>query len=257
MWGEFLPGGSPGYTLVVLAALWATAAIPQPFSPLYYARLIDAVNRRNIFKRTIILLYLYSGMRVKDINKELLIRKKTIEIVVKHGLDGLSMHKIAKAAGVSVNTIYLNFKNREDLIIQVYSGILTQMEEVLLRDFRTDMDFADGLRLQWKNRLEYCLKYPKEVAFTEQIRYSHLYEKVMDMQGRTFSTAMQAFSANAIAKGQLIQLSAEVYWSIAYAPLYQLIKFHYQKKSMSGRKFTLSQELLDAALNRIIPALTP
>src|SRR5688572_6524967 len=99
-------------------------------------------------------------MRTKDPRKELLIRQKTMEIVVKEGLDGFSMHKLAKSAGISVNTIYLNFKDREDLIINVYHGVVKKMEEVLLNGFHPEMDFATGLKLQWKNRIRYSRKYP-------------------------------------------------------------------------------------------------
>ncbi|MFL9483937.1 TetR/AcrR family transcriptional regulator [Chitinophagaceae bacterium LWZ2-11] len=196
-------------------------------------------------------------MRVKDVNKERLIRQKTIELIVKKGFDGLSMHKLAKAANVSVNTIYLNFKNREDLIVQVYLDIIKQMDAVLLKGFSPDMDFEQGLRIQWKNRMEYCIKYPLHVEFSEQIRYSPLYEKVMELQGRTFSGAMQLFHKNAIEKKQLKPLTSEVYWSLAYSPLYQLLKFHRQKKSMSGKKFVLTDEKLEEALEQVLTALTP
>lgn len=196
-------------------------------------------------------------MRLKDLNKELVIRQKTIELVVKDGFDGLSMHKVAKAAGVSVNTIYLNFKNREDLIVQVYLGIVNEMDDMLLKGFSVDMNYAEGLRLQWKNRLAYCLKYPLEAQFAEQLRNTPLYLKVMDLQGRRLSTAMQKFCANAIKKGQLKELTTEVYWAIAFGPLYQLIRFHQQKKSMSGKKFVLSQDKLDEAFGQVIIALTP
>lgn len=196
-------------------------------------------------------------MRVKDLNKELLIRQKTIELVVKDGFDGLSMHKVAAAAGVSVNTIYLNFKNREDLIVQVYLGVVNEMDEVLLKGFDVDMNYAEGLRLQWKNRVAYCLKYPLEAQFAEQLRSTPLYIKVMELQGRKLSAAMQKFCSNAVQKGQLKELTTEVYWSIAFGPLYQLIKFHQQKKSMSGKKFTLTPDKLNEALEQVILALTP
>ncbi len=42
-------------------------------------------------------------MRNKDEHKEKSIREKAIEIIVKEGFDGLSMHKLAKAADISVS----------------------------------------------------------------------------------------------------------------------------------------------------------
>ena len=55
-------------------------------------------------------------MRTRDEAKEAAIRKKAMELIVLEGFDGLSMHKLAKSAGVSVATIYIYYKDREDLL---------------------------------------------------------------------------------------------------------------------------------------------
>ncbi|HOZ87501.1 MAG TPA: helix-turn-helix domain-containing protein, partial [Bacteroidia bacterium] len=60
-------------------------------------------------------------MRIRDENKEAAIRKKAIEMIVNEGFDGLSMAKLAKAAGVSPATIYIYYKNREDLLHQLFN----------------------------------------------------------------------------------------------------------------------------------------
>ena len=196
-------------------------------------------------------------MRTKDANKELLIRQKTMELVVKESLDGFSMHKLADAAGISVNTIYLNFKNREDLIIQVYLDVVKKMEQILLEGFSADMDFAEGLKLQWKNRLKYYMKYPLHVDFAEQIRSSPVYEKVMQQQGKHFTQTMEKFYNRAIKNKQLIKFPLEVYWSLAYAPFFQLLKFHRQQKSVTGKKYVLTQKQINQVFSRVLLSLTP
>ena len=59
-------------------------------------------------------------MRTRDENKEAAIRTKALEMIVKVGLDGLSMQKLAKSANVSPATIYIYFKDREDLILKAH-----------------------------------------------------------------------------------------------------------------------------------------
>jgi AcrR family transcriptional regulator len=196
-------------------------------------------------------------MRTKDVQKELMIRQKTMEIVVKEGLDGFSMHKLASSADISVNTIYLNFKNKEDLIIKVYQGVVKKMEQVLLEGFDPEMDFATGLKLQWKNRLKYFMKYPLHIEFTEHIRQTPLYEKVMQLQGKKFTSSMAQFYERAIKNKELIRFPLEVYWSLAYAPLFQLLKFHRQNKSITGKKFVLTEKKLNQAFSRVLLSLTP
>ena len=180
-----------------------------------------------------------------------------MEIVVKEGLDGFSMHKLAASVGISVNTIYLNFKNREDLIIKVYNGVVEKMEQVLLKDFNPEMEFATGLKLQWKNRLRYYTKYPLHIEFTEHIRHSPIYEKVMRLQGKKFTATMAQFYEKAINNNELIRFPLEIYWSLAYAPLFQLLKFHRQNKSITGKKFVLTESKFNQTFSRVLLSLTP
>ena len=196
-------------------------------------------------------------MRTKDAEKEVQIRQKTMEIVVKEGLEGFSMHKLAAAAGISVNTIYLNFKNKEDLIINVYHDVVKKMEQLLLEGFNPEMSFENGLKLQWKNRLRYFMKYPLHIEFTEKIRHSPIYEKVMQLQAKKFTSTMELFYKRAIENKELIQLPLEIYWSLAYAPLFQLLKFHNQNKSVTGKKFVLTEKKIDQAFSRVLLSLKP
>lgn len=193
-------------------------------------------------------------MRLRDEAKELAIREKAIEMIVREGLDGLSMQKLAKAAGVSPATIYIYFKDREDLIRQIYYEEIQLMSAETLKEFDPNMHFEEGLRIQWVNRANYCLKYPLRMHFMEQMRHSPLHEKFKGDARNPFSDVMEVFVTNAIQRNELIRLPIEVYWSIAYAPLYQLIKFH---QASNWGKFTLDEKLLNEALKLVVKALKP
>jgi hypothetical protein len=91
------------------------------------------------------------------------------------------------------------------------------MIEYSMRDFNADMPFEQGLRVQWKNRMEYFIKNPIDMEFLEMIRYTEYYQQVSLMMSRDFGAAMSGFMNNAIEKGQLMKLPFEVYWSVAFA----------------------------------------
>lgn len=196
-------------------------------------------------------------MRVKDENKKDSLRQKTIEIVVKEGFDGLSMPKLAKAAGVSPATIYIHFKDREDLVTSISLEISTKMFEHSLKGFDPEMHFDEGLKIQWKNRAAFFLKYPVEMQFIEQVRYSPVYDKVKEVIASKFSDIMGKFVNNAIKRKELVKLPFEVYWSMAFAPLYQLIKFHMQGKSYANKQFSINNKIMDQALELVLKALKP
>ncbi len=196
-------------------------------------------------------------MRTRDTNKEQKIRKKTIDLIAQHGLDGFSMQKLAKEARVSPATLYIYYKDREDLIQKICTDISNEMLTYSLLNFSPDMSFAEGLRIQWINRAAFYMKYPNEVQFIERIRYTQLYDKVKTAITENFKEAMGQFVKNAIARKELAILSFEVYWSIAFAPLYQLIKFHWQGNSHTNEKFVMTEEIMNKTLERVIRALKP
>ena len=195
-------------------------------------------------------------MRTRDINKESIIREKAIEMVVNHGFDGLSMHKLAKEAGVSVATIYIYFKDREDLLQQLYTEETKKMADATLENFDPDSHFDEGLKVQWLNRMRHFLANPKSMSFMEQVKHSPLVDRsVMD---QTFIQTMSKFAHNAIERKELIPLPFEIYWSIAFAPMYQLLKFHISKSSMPGRPpFDFDEEKIDLTLQLVLKALKP
>jgi TetR/AcrR family transcriptional repressor of multidrug resistance operon len=196
-------------------------------------------------------------MRTRDDNKIHSIREKAIEMIVEQGFDGFSMQKLAKAANVSPATLYIYYKDREDLILQLWIESFKEMAEITLKNFDPGMSFSEGLRIQWMNRAKYCLKNPQQMQFMEQLRHSPLQERALDIMGADFKKAMRTFVHNSIKRNELVKLKVEVYWSIAFAPLYNLIKFHFEGKSMGGDKFTLTDKTLNETLQLVIKALTP
>jgi AcrR family transcriptional regulator len=196
-------------------------------------------------------------MRTRDINKENTIREKAIGMIVKEGLDGFSMQKLAKAAGVSPATLYIYYKDRDDLITQIATEISHRLMETSLKGLHPKMSFADGMAIQWKNRMEFYLKYPLDVEFIEQIRYTPTYNAIKQTIRKNFGEVLGKFMHNAINRGEVSPLPFEVYWSIAFAPLYQLIKFHTQGESPGNDVFVISDELVNQTLQLVLKALKP
>lgn len=196
-------------------------------------------------------------MRTRDENKEHTLRQKAIEMIVREGLDGLSMQRLAKAANISPATIYIYFKDREDLIVKVCSEVGHHMMEYSLTNFSPDMPFDEGLKVQWLNRANYFKKYPIEVQFLEQLKYSPLYDKVTQELYKNFREVLGQFVHNAINRKELVSLPFEVYWSMAFAPLYQLIKFHSLERSYVNKPFVLTDEMLMQTLHLVLKALKP
>ena len=196
-------------------------------------------------------------MRNRDENKEIAIRSKAVDMVVKDGFDGLSMQKLAKSAGVSPATIYIYFKDRDDLMLQLFLQEMKKMADATLEGFDPSMRFDEGLKLQWLNRARFCIDNPTSMHFLEQIKYSPYHEPFMKKMDTTFQRTMGEFVHHAISRKEIVKVPLEIYWSLAFAPLYQLVKMHMSGRGIRGEKFTLDDKIMNQTLRLVIKALKP
>lgn len=195
-------------------------------------------------------------MRTRDENKEAAIREKAMEMIVEEGFDGLSMQKLAKAAGVSPATIYIYYRNREDLLNSLYNEVNNTFAEVALKKFNPELSLEEGLWVQWKNRMKFIMEYPVYFKFFEQFRNSPLIHHKA-VQSNHFKEAMRQFVSNAIQRKEMAKIEPEMFWSLAYGSFYSLIKFHLLQKSMMNDSYKVTDAKLKQLLKMVVTALKP
>jgi TetR/AcrR family transcriptional repressor of multidrug resistance operon len=201
-------------------------------------------------------------MRTKDISKQTLVKQKAIETIVKYGLEGFTINKLAKACGISVGTPYVYYKDKDDLILKIVLEEGERMEQAMNKDFDSDAVLEEGLRIQWRNRFNYMMENPMLGRFFDQISCSAYQHRFLEMFTSNndaflgkFKDNMQRFISNAIKRGEMDALPVEVYWSIAFGPLYTLMRFHQQRRSITGEPFEISEELIWTTFKRAVKAL--
>lgn len=195
-------------------------------------------------------------MRTRDESKESAIRAQAIEMIVREGFDGLSMQKLAKAAGVSPATIYIYWKNKEDMLNQLFQGIQEHFSQFALEGFSTNMSLRKGLWLQWQNRLRYIRAFPMQYRFYEQFRHSPLIAKG-NLSFSLFRDNMHQFKENAVARGEMQQVPNEVYWAMAYAPLYALVNWELHGSSKCQDSFRITDHILAETFEMVMRAFCP
>lgn len=196
-------------------------------------------------------------MRTRDSNKEEIVKQKAIEMLVKLGIEGFGMNRLAKESRVSVATLYIYYTDKEDLIKKIGIEIGQSFFSEMVKDFSPTMPFKEGLRKQWENRSRFSLKYPLQVACWELLSHSSYRDYILEESLSDFKIIMSSFFNNAIAKKELLPISVEVFWSMAYGPLYSLLRFENEGKNFGGGPFKLTQKMTDEAFELVIKALTP
>ena len=196
-------------------------------------------------------------MRTRDVNKEVIVKQKAIEMLVSQGVEGFGMNRLAKECRISVATLYIYYSDKEDLIRKIGVEMGKNFFEEMLVGFSSEMSFVDGLRKQWDNRSKYTINFPLQTDCIELLKHSTYGESIFSEITTDFKEEMTKFITKSIEKKELLPITFEVFWSIAYGSLYSLLELHREGKSMSGKPFEFSQKIRDEAFNLVVKALTP
>jgi len=194
-------------------------------------------------------------MRGRDPIKEAKVRSKAIELIVKHGIEHFTVGKLARECGLSVGTLYIYFKDKDDLITRVAGEKFAEMNSAILKDFDPNSRFEEGLRLQWRNRADYMMANPQVFLLFDLLRSSSYQSCVFAVNGIGFRETMQRFKQIAVNRGEIDPMPFETYWSVAFGPLYNLLRFHNEGKSFGDRPFVLTEEILWSTFDKVIKAL--
>lgn len=165
------------------------------------------------------------------------------------------MKELARACGLSVSTIYVYFKNKEDLLFRLILQLRTEQLRYSIHGLQDNMPFEEGLRLQWQNRLDYFIAHPLDIQAVERLKYTPQFQKTTPHLIEAFQPDLGRFMENAVRSGQLTEMPFELYWAIGFAPLYSLIEFHVANASYGSDRFTIKAELIEEAVKRIALAL--
>ena len=111
-------------------------------------------------------------MRTKDEQKKEALFKATMKLVNEIGFASSSVSKIAKEANVSPSTIYVFFKNKEDLLVSTYVDIKLNLSRAMLSSFDDSLPIRDILRNTWFGMFDYISKNSEQYQFIEQFANS-------------------------------------------------------------------------------------
>lgn len=111
-------------------------------------------------------------MRIKDQLKQDAIIDATVKLVNEIGFVSCSVSKIAKKANVSPATLYIYYKNKEDLLVSTYVEIKKKLSKALLENFDNSLPFRDILERFWNNGFDFILQNRELFRYSEQFSHS-------------------------------------------------------------------------------------
>jgi AcrR family transcriptional regulator len=120
----------------------------------------------------------FTGMRSRDEIKQDALFRATVKLVNEIGFASSSVAKIAKQAGISPATVYIYFKNKEDLLVSTYMDIKRDFCGAMLKDFDGNKPIRDIFRKVWFNLFAHISERPADFRFSEQFANSPYADRI-------------------------------------------------------------------------------
>jgi AcrR family transcriptional regulator len=188
-------------------------------------------------------------MRIKDENKQHAIFEATVKMVNEIGFASSSVSKIAKEAEVSPATIYIYYKNKEDLLVSTYIFIKKELGCALLEGFDDTLPIRDILNKVWQNMFKYISNHPSYFNFTEQFSNSPYSEMVnQDEVQKSFEPVMKILQ-NGIERKIIKNVNFDLLTAFIFYPILTLSNSRLCKnievdEKMIGEAFSMAWDAI-------------
>ncbi|WP_270642557.1 TetR/AcrR family transcriptional regulator [Limosilactobacillus mucosae] len=164
------------------------------------------------------------NMREKDQSKKAKIIQAVFEIVDRDGLAGLSFGKIAKWAGISSGTPYVYYRDKTDMLSQIYVAAKQQLESGLDEQLAQ----TDSTKEQLITCLEYFarqyIKYPLQANYIMAIHAApELITPTARQEGASFTNSLSGLYCRMCKESQAAVVGAlllgPIMWLLRQAKL--------------------------------------
>lgn len=180
-------------------------------------------------------------MKKEVVNKKEAIFDATIKLITENGFDATPMSLIAKESGVAAGTIYLYFKNKEDLINQLYLELKERLTSAVVQDYDANQPIRIAVEHLWKNYVNHFMNNPVEYRFFEQFSNSPLIHKLTKEAGfKIFSPIIDVF-----ARAKAEKVIKDIPTEIVYCQVFQTVSY-LVKQHING-SFTMDEENMKIA----------
>jgi AcrR family transcriptional regulator len=152
----------------------------------------------------------------------------TLRIIIQRELQATSMALIAKESGVSTGNIYHYFQSKEDIVNELYKGIVTFNGEYVIQGLNQKGTIRERFNWGWEKVIELSKKYPEGFLFIEQYSFSpYIYEEVKkEAYSGGWCGPMNKLYAEAIDQQLIIDMQPELMVQMHYGSIVYMVKGH-------------------------------
>ena len=120
-------------------------------------------------------------MRTRDAEKQQRIKEAVVQLILREGIEGASVSKIAREAGVSPATIYVYYDSKEAMLAEVFAEYAHLSYRYLMRRIRPEAGGAELIDSIVRGWFSFSIEHEEVFSFVEQCsRCPSLSERVSE-----------------------------------------------------------------------------
>ncbi|MFD1604489.1 TetR/AcrR family transcriptional regulator [Flavobacterium artemisiae] len=121
-------------------------------------------------------------MRPLDPDKRAKILQSVYTLTGRQGLASVNIAGISKTAGIAAGTLYIYFKNKEEVVQLAYAAVEDRMAHAMYSNFDINSPIRQSLKQIYINMLNYRLNNYDETIFIDQYQQSGYIQLNFDKQ---------------------------------------------------------------------------
>jgi len=168
----------------------------------------------------------FMEIEVKKIDKKTLILDTTLELLSENGFHGTPISLIAEKAEIGAGTIYRYFKNKEELINELFIEIQRRIIKAMYCNYDETAPYHERFKVLWINMINYYRKHPKDLIFIEQHRYAPYVSTLTRSESMRIISPVLLFFLEGKKKKYIKHLPLYTIIGLIYGPIVTIIKLN-------------------------------
>ena len=155
------------------------------------------------------------------------LRIAALENGLEKGFQNLTMASVAKEAGISVGTIYLYYKNKDELFASLFDYVQKACDQHVLESLDTKIGVKDKFFYLCESLCLFYLKHPLEFTFIEQYSNSSLSKGLFGAFSKDLEKQFQLLYKESLSEGVVQKLPLVTITSLVHGSIVALVKKHH------------------------------
>lgn len=168
-----------------------------------------------------------TAVHTANSDKRAAILDSALFLLADRGFHGFSIKRLADGAGVAVGTIYLYFKDRDDVINQLHGEIIRHVAGKVFADHDTNLPLQEQYLRMMRNLWQFCLDNPETLYCKSQFDNlpPHLQRSQREDTHAIFAPILTLY-AKGRESGLIRDLPDDVLSGLAIEPCFFLVRQH-------------------------------